>query len=28
VAELRVPADAMEEVLNGDHDGVTGLQGF
>ena len=27
-AELRVPADAMEEVLNGNHDSVTGLQGF
>ena len=27
-AEFRVPADAMEEVLNGNHDGVTGLQGF
>jgi len=27
-AEFRVPADAMEEVLNGDHEGVTGLQGF
>ena len=27
-AEFRVPADAMEEVLNGDHKGVTGLQGF
>lgn len=27
-AEFRIPADAMEEILNGDHDGVTGLQGF
>ena len=26
--EFRVPADAMEKVLDGDHDGVTGLQGF
>ena len=25
-AEFRIPADTMEEVLNGDHDGVTGLQ--
>lgn len=28
VAEFRIPADAMEQVLNGDHDGVTDLQGF
>ena len=27
-AEFRVPADTMEEVLNGNHEGVTGLQGF
>ncbi len=27
-AEFRVPADAMQEVLNGDHDGVTRWQGF
>lgn len=27
-AEFRVPADAMEEVLDGDHDGISGLQGF
>lgn len=27
-AEFRVPADAMEKVLNGDHDSVTRLQGF
>jgi len=27
-AEFRVPADAMEKVLNGDHEGVTRLQGF
>jgi hypothetical protein len=27
-AEFRVPADTMEEVLNGDHDIITGLQGF
>ena len=27
-AEFRIPAYAMEEVLNGNHDGVTGLQGF
>jgi hypothetical protein len=27
-AEFRIPADAMEKVLNGNHDGVTGLQGF
>lgn len=27
-AEFRVPADAMEQVLNGDHDGVTRRQGF
>ena len=26
-AEFRIPADAMEEVLNGNHEGVTGLQG-
>jgi hypothetical protein len=28
VAEFRVPKDAMQEVLDRDHDGVTGLQGF
>ena len=27
-AEFRVPADAMEEVLNGNHEDVTGWQGF
>lgn len=27
-AEFRVPADAMQEVLNRDHDRVTGLRGF
>ena len=27
-AEFRIPADAMKEVLNGDHDIVTGWQGF
>jgi hypothetical protein len=27
-AKFRVPADAMEEVLNGDHAIVTGWQGF
>lgn len=27
-AEFRIPADAMQEVLNGDHEGVTGWQGF
>ena len=27
-SEFRVPADTMEEVLNGNHDGVTRLQGF
>ena len=27
-AEFRIPADAMEEVLNGNHEGITGLQGF
>jgi len=27
-AEFRVPADAMEKVLNRDHDRVTRLQGF
>lgn len=27
-AEFRIPADAMEKVLNGNHDGVTGLRGF
>lgn len=27
-AELRIPADTMQEVLNGNHAGVTGLQGF
>jgi len=27
-AECRVPADTMKEVLNGDHDGVIGLQKF
>lgn len=27
-AEFRIPADAMEEVLNGNHDGVTRLQGL
>ena len=26
-AEFRIPADAMEEVLNGNHDSVTGWQG-
>ena len=26
--ELRVPANAMEEVLNGNHEGVTGWQEF
>jgi len=25
-AEFRVPADAMQKVLNGDHEGVTRLQ--
>jgi hypothetical protein len=28
VAEFRIPADAMEEVLNGSHGRVTRLQGF
>lgn len=27
-AEFRVPADAMKKVLNGDHEGITGLQRF
>ena len=27
-AEFRVPADEVEEVLNGHHVGVTGWQGF
>ena len=27
-AEFRIPANTMKEVLNGNHDGVTGLQGF
>ena len=27
-AEFRIPADAMEKILDGDHDGFTGLQGF
>ena len=26
-AEFRIPAYAMKEVLNGNHDGVTGLPG-
>ncbi len=26
--EFRIPADAVEEVLNGDHDSFTCLQGF
>ncbi len=27
-SEFRVPEDSMKKVLDGDHDGVTGLQGF
>jgi len=27
-AEFRIPADAMQEVLKEDHDGVTDLQDF
>jgi len=27
-AKFRIPADAMQEVLNGDHDRVTRLPGF
>jgi hypothetical protein len=27
-AEFRVPADAMEEILNGDHEDVTRLHGL
>lgn len=26
--EFRIPMDAMEKVLNGDHDAVIGWQGF
>ena len=27
-AEFRIPTDAMKKVLNGNHEDVTGLQGF
>jgi len=27
-AEFRIPADAVQEILNRDHDGVTRLQGL